>query len=164
MTIGSHQRGVAKSQTYITPKPILKALGEFDLDPCAAPVQPWRTAKVQWALPEHNGLERNWLGRVWLNPPFDSRGVLKWVDKMGDHKRGTLLIHARTETKWFQRIWATADALLFLYNRVYFARPDGSTLQDNSGAPVVLCAYGQQDMTALKRCGLPGAYMDHWAP
>lgn len=161
MSIGSHQKAVGTSQTYITPQHILKALGKFELDPCAAPIQPWRTARLQTVLPE-NGLETIWMGRVWCNPPFDSRGVLKWIERMADHGSGTLLIHARTETKWFQRIWDSADALLFLYNRVYFARPDGTTHTDNSGAPVVLCAYGSHDEDALRICGLKGAFVDRW--
>ncbi len=30
---------------WLTPPAIIKALGEFDLDPCCPPVMPWRTAR-----------------------------------------------------------------------------------------------------------------------
>lgn len=36
MPMGSHQSAVNKSDVWLTPPHILRALGEFDLDPCAA--------------------------------------------------------------------------------------------------------------------------------
>ena len=36
--------GKGRSEVWITPPWILRALGPFDLDPCAADQQPWPTA------------------------------------------------------------------------------------------------------------------------
>ena len=63
MTLGSHQRCVGETQSWITPKPLIAALGgpeAFDLDPCASDPQPWPCAKTSWTT---GGLQRPWHGR-----------------------------------------------------------------------------------------------------
>jgi len=50
------------NETWLTPPAILHALGDFDLDPCAAPSpRPWPTAARHIELPE-DGLTANWGG------------------------------------------------------------------------------------------------------
>ncbi|GFO81784.1 MAG: N-6-adenine-methyltransferase [Methyloceanibacter sp.] len=164
MTLGSHQRTIGASQQHITPRAILDPLGPFDTDPCAASPRPWDCARVNYTEAD-DGLKKTWTGRVWMNPPFDRRIVGRFIERMAIHERGTLLVHARTETAWFQPIWARASALLFLRGRVTFRKTDGSlqTTTDgkvaNSGAPVVLAAFGREDARVLKTCGLAGAFV-----
>jgi hypothetical protein len=43
-----------------------------------------------------------------------------------------------------------------LRHRQRFYRPDGSRAAHNSGAPVALIAYGDEDAEILAHCGLPG--------
>lgn len=160
MSIGSHQACIGKSQTHLTPRWILDSLGPFDCDPCAAESMPWETASRMIALPE-NGLSADWHGRVWMNPPFDRRVVGEWVRKFFDHGNGICLLHARTETDWFQPVWERADGILFLRKRVKFCDETGREAEANSGAPVVLAAVGEitPEMTnygALVRSGLDG--------
>lgn len=157
MTIGSHQRTVGKSQTHLTPPFILKALGPFDLDPCAALGQPWPTARRHFTVRD-DGLSRPWGGRVWLNPPFDRYQVGRWIERLAEHGNGIALVHARTETDWFRPLWR-ADMLLFLKGRLHFHREDGTRQKANSGAPVVLAAFGKDNAHVLRNSGLPG-----WAP
>ena len=156
-SIGGHQSARMISDTWLTPPRVLKALGDFDLDPCAAPEpRPWPTAAHHIALPA-DGLAAEWKGRVWLNPPY-SRDA-----KMAEHGHGTALTFARTETSWFTRyIWHRASGLLFLEGRLYFHRADGVRAAANSGAPSVLVAYGHEDATALADCGLAGAFVPRW--
>lgn len=151
------------SDTWLTPPHILKALGEFDLDPCAAPEpRPWPTAARHISLPD-DGLQANWSGRVWCNPPY-SRESAQWLTKLGRHGHGTALVFARTETAMFtETVWAAATALLFLTGRLYFHRQDGSRAAANSGAPSVLAAYGEEDAWMLRNCGLPGVFTDSWS-
>jgi len=158
MSLGSHQRSVGKSQAHITPRWLVQSLGTFDLDPCAHPSQPWPMATRSICLPT-DGLAAEWEGRVWLNPPFDRYQVGKWVEKLAYHGTGTLLIHARTETQWFKPVWESADLLLFLGQRIKFCTPEGIEQPANSGAPVVLAAFGVDDMNALTMSMLPGAFV-----
>jgi hypothetical protein len=161
MTIGSHQCAVGKSQIHCTPRWIIDQLGPFELDPAAADPRPWDCAKHN-ITERDNGLAQKWRGRVWMNPPFDSRVVGDWVLRMVEHNHGTLLIHARTETGWFETIWQNASAILFLADRLHFHRPDGSRQPANSGAPLVLAAFGKADRDRLFAGGVPGFFVTHW--
>lgn len=156
---------IGKSQVHITPRHILAPLGAFDLDPCARYPCPLNCARECFTEPD-DGLSQNWFGRVWLNPPYHRYQINHWLEKMAAHGHGIALTHARTDTAWFfNNIWANASALLFLRGRVIFHKPDGTRQTTkkgkvaNSGAPVVLAAYGIQDMEVLGDCGLEGQFV-----
>ena len=157
MTLGSHQQCIGKSQSWITPKFIIDALGPFDFDPCASDPRPWDCARINLV---EGGLEADWFGCVWLNPPFDRYQVGKWVRKLSKHGNGIALLHARTEAAWFDSVWERADSILFLSDRIRFHYPDGRRAIANSGAPACLSAFGCSDR--LRRSGLPGALVSHW--
>lgn len=163
MTIGSHQSCVGKSHTHLTPRHIIDALGPFDLDPCAAPEpRPWATAAHHIALPD-DGLAAPWAGRVWLNPPFDRYSVGQWIRRLADHGNGICLLHARTETDWFEPVWQAADVILFLASRIKFCRQDGTPHEANSGAPVILAAFGPDNMASLANSGIDGHLVWKWS-
>ena len=57
----SFERSANASDEWYTPREIIEALGEFDLDPCA-PMHPlWPTAKIMYNK-QDNGLIQNWGG------------------------------------------------------------------------------------------------------
>jgi hypothetical protein len=146
------------TNSWITPKFIIDDLGPFDLDPCACIPQPWPCAKNQYTIKD-DGLKSDWFGRVWLNPPYGTQ-CGRWLEKLAAYKNGIALIFARTETKMFINfVWEEATALLFIYGRLYFHRPDGST-QGNAGAPSVLVAYNEYDAIRLKESKIAGKYID----
>jgi hypothetical protein len=160
-SMGSHHSASAGTHTWLTPPEIIDALGWFDLDPCACPLpRPWPTAKIMWTR-EDQPLEREWSGRVWLNPPFGPRHLtLAFLRRLGAHGRGTALLFARTETElFFETVWEAATAVLFLRGRPHFHRQDGTRAAANSGAPVVLVAYGANDANLLARSGLAGQFI-----
>ena len=164
---GAHESHRITTDVWLTPRRILDALGEFDLDPCSAPDPVlWPTARRHITLPD-DGLMEMWEGRVWLNPPY-GRHIGVWLERMALHGRGTALIFARTETALFrQHVWAAATAVLFLHRRIVFHHPDGS-LPDRSrgggqaGAPSVLVAYGDDDAQILRDSGIAGAFVPTW--
>ena len=140
---------------WLTPPEILNALGTFDLDLCAHPQQPWRTATRMIAPPE-NGLASKWVGRVFLNPPY-GREIAVWLRRLVEHKNGIALVPSRTEVEsWFwPYIWLKADAVFFFRGRLYFRTPDGSR-KGNAGHGSVLAAYGQHNVDAIINSELPG--------
>jgi hypothetical protein len=172
MTIGSHQRTIGKSQVRITPRSILDPLGHFDTDPCAANPRPWDCA-ARNITERDDSLSMDWraFGRVWLNPPFDRRVVGDFIRRMAEHDHGIALVHVRTETEWFKPIWDGAAALLFLAGRYIFHNADGSrcTVESpsskhygkpaNSGAPILLAAFGFPDADVLSACGIDGHFV-----
>jgi hypothetical protein len=162
VTLGSHQQTIGKSQSHITPLEKINALGgaqSFDLDPAGADPRPWDCARVTWTT---GGLERDWVGFVWLNPPFDVREVGEWIAKLAAHGSGIALLHARTEAGWFEPIWEKASGILFLADRIFFHRPDGIRHPHNSGAPAILVAFGSEALSRLRRCGIPGRLVTGW--
>lgn len=145
--------------TWLTPLSIIRALGKFDLDPCAAPSpRPWPTAARHVELAE-DGLACAWFGRVWLNPPYGS-AIAAWLKRMAEHDWGTVLIFARTETDyWHEWIWPKASAILFIRNRLNFYLPDGTRAKGNAGGPSALIAYGTADALILRTAGIVGAFV-----
>lgn len=156
--------------THLTPPHVLDALGgwqSFDLDPCAAPEpRPWPTARRMVALPDANGLMVRWSGRVWLNPPYSSNEVGRWLERLAAHDQGVALINATTETEAFQRfVLGAASGLFFIEGRLIFCDASGQPVRGKSGrpqnnpAPSVLCAYGQGDLDRLSATDLDGAFV-----
>lgn len=160
MTMGSHQRAVGTSQQHLTPRWILDPLGPFDLDPCASSPRPWDCAAVNWTK-QQDGLARQWFDRVWCNPPFHRYLIHGWLRAMGEHNRGIALTHVRTDTDWFKIVRESATGLFFLDRRVVFLDEKGrpQTIKKrtskyfgkvaNSGAPVMLAAYGADNADRL---------------
>lgn len=155
MSLSAHQSARMKSDTWLTPPEWIKALGPFDLDPACPANMPWPTASVMYDAPAVNGLESSWFGRVWLNPPF-GRQAIKWLRKLVEHGNGIALIPARTETEmFFECVWGKADAICFTGpHRPHFHYPDGTRAPFNSGAPIALVAYGEDNAKALVKAGL----------
>jgi hypothetical protein len=159
VSLGSHQQAVGKSQNHITPRFIIDAVGPFDLDPAAADPRPWDCATTNWS---DRGLDREWFGFVYLNPPFNRYEVGAWIARLAQHGHGIALLHARTEANWFEPVWWRATAILFLADRLHFHRPDGTRQPANSGAPPILAAFGDEAALRLHRCGLAGALVTRW--
>lgn len=131
-----------KKDEWITPPEIIKDFGEFDLDPCAAIKQPWKTAKKMIDKRE-NGLVAKWNGTIWMNPPYGSE-IEKWMKRLADHGNGMALVFARTDTKWFhEQVFSKAHAILFFKRRITFFHVDGNKASANSGAPSCLIGYGE---------------------
>lgn len=137
---------------WLTPSYIFKSLGEFDLDPCCPKKIKWKTAKKYYY---ENGLEKDWIGRVWLNPPY-GKETFKWVKKLSEHKNGIALIFARTETKgFFEYVWSLAHSVFFFKGRIKFLNIKGECI-GNSPAPSVLISYSKFDTEKIKNSTLNG--------
>ena len=65
MSLSAHQSAAMKNDEWLTPPEIVRACGQFDLDPCAPIVRAWDTAARHFTV-EDDGLAQPWGGRVWL--------------------------------------------------------------------------------------------------
>ncbi len=156
--MGGHQSSRMVKDEWLTPPEIIHSLGEFDIDPCASVDRPWDTAKEHLTIHD-NGLNHEWMGRVWLNPPY-GRNTEHWMRRMVWHGNGIALIFARTETKiFFPWVWDHASAILFLDGRLHFYNSRGVRAKTNSGAPSVLVAYGDKNAHSLSDSGIPGKFI-----
>lgn len=138
----------------LTPKYLVESLGEFDLDPCAAPY--WPLAKKNYVI-EHgqNGLALPWYGRVWLHPPVSRAS--DFLDRLSMVGNGIALVYARVETEWFHKlVWQRATGVLFLKGRLTFLDRDQQPYKANAGGPSCLVAYGNSNVRALADFAMPG--------
>jgi hypothetical protein len=154
----SFERAATGKDEWLTPPDIIRALGDFDLDPCAPVIRPWEMAKIHYTI-QDDGLSKPWHGRVWCNPPYGSE-TGKWLKKMSEHGNGVALIFARTETgNFFQYIWPCASGIMFLRGRLVFHHADGAKPSNSAGAPSCLIAYGNHNAKVLRESGLNGKFL-----
>lgn len=159
MSAGTKPALVGRSDVWLTPPHVLKALGPFSLDPCAAPApRPWPTADNHFDVTMgQDGLAMPWhaYGMVFVNPPYSACGP--WLEKLSWHRPGGVgLVFARVETDWFFRTaWERGAGMLFLRGRLRFCTPDGRTTRSGV-APSVLIGYGEEALRRLARAPLKG--------
>lgn len=153
----SFERGKNRTDEWYTPKWIIDALGEFDLDPCA-PSRQFYTAKECFTKTE-DGLKMPWHGRVWCNPPYSRKLIAPYIRKMAEHGNGVALIFNRMDIAlWHEVIFPTATAMLVMRGRLKFFRPDG-TQGDAAGSGSVLVAWGEYNAETLRTSGIKGMYI-----
>lgn len=75
----------------------------FDLDVCAIE----ENAKVKkFITPEMDGLKKDWGKCNWMNPPYSSGNISKWLEKATcEQSKGNTtvaLIPGDTSTKWYR--------------------------------------------------------------
>jgi hypothetical protein len=135
---------------WLTPPQIIKALGEFDLDPCAPENRPWDTAKKHYTKGE-NGLLLPWEGRVWCNPSYENE-TMAWLKRCAKHRNCIALTFARTD------FFYMAYAVLLLNKRLKFHQVSGEQ-GISAGKPSVLLAFDEVNAEALAKSGLAGRLM-----
>ncbi|MCO5159655.1 MAG: phage N-6-adenine-methyltransferase [Mesorhizobium sp.] len=114
-------------------------LGEIDLDPASSHVANQTVKASRFFSQETNGLEQEWLGRIWLNPPYAQPAIAHFADKMvaeWEAKRVTaaiVLTHNYTDTAWFQKLARAATAMCFTRGRVRFVSPTGELAAPTQG-------------------------------
>lgn len=110
-------------------------MGSINTDPASNhEAQEWIQADTYYTA-ESNGLEQEWYGNVWLNPPYKAQTVKAFTDKLlkSDNVTQfcTLTNHA-TETKWGQDLITASSAVCFIRSRVTFIAPKDSDKKDAS--------------------------------
>lgn len=146
-------------EEWLTPPEIIKALGEFDLDPCSPDpaVRPWPTAKNHFCKKD-DGLKQPWHGRVWCNPPY-GRETWTWLSRLAQHGSGIALVFARTETIGFHaQVWDKAHSIFFFKGRLKFYHVSGKQ-GGTANAPSCLVSYSKEDTEAIAKCGLRGIHL-----
>lgn len=100
------------SDEYYTPEYIIDAardvLGEINLDPASCERAQDVVQADTYYDKEDNGLNRDWLGKVWLNPPFSKPQpfVMKLIDEYEAEniEAAIILVNNSTETRWGQAL------------------------------------------------------------
>lgn len=147
------------NEQWYTPDEYLDAartvLAAFDLDPASSDVAQKRVKAKKYFTIHDDGLNQEWRGRVWLNPPYSDGVVDQFMDKLcgalerGEVEAAITLTNNCTETKWFQRASALAKSVCFPSSRIKFLNPAGEPV----GAPLqgqALLYFGK-DVSAFRK-------------
>jgi phage N-6-adenine-methyltransferase len=116
-----------------------QVLGDIDLDPATHELAQHSVRAARYFTKEDDGLRHEWHGRVWLNPPYAQPLIAEFTGKMcveqaaGRVTAAIMLTHNYTDTAWFQRAAACANAICFTRGRVKFYEPDGAIAAPTQG-------------------------------
>lgn len=120
---------------WYTPKEYIEAarkvMGCIDLDPASCDTANTVVQATEYYTIDRSGLDVEWQGRVWMNPPYASGLIDKFAEKMAHHSQAgdiheaVILVNNATETGWFRRIASVASAVVFPGSRVKFWSPIG---------------------------------------
>ena len=123
-----------------------EVMGNIDLDPASSEIANKIVQAKKYYTAENDGLSQEWSGNIWLNPPYASELINKFVDKfiseLAKINQAIILVNNATETEWFNKLVRHSSALCFPSGRVKFNRPDGTI-----GAPLqgqALIYFGEQ--------------------
>jgi ParB family chromosome partitioning protein len=116
-----------------------RTMGAIDLDPASSATAQKVVQAERFFSQADNGLEQEWAGRVWLNPPYAQPAIAQFADKMvrewasGRLAAAVMLTHNYTDTAWFQQLAHAATAICFTRGRVRFISPDGELASPTQG-------------------------------
>jgi len=126
---------------WYTPTEVIDAaktvLGAIDLDPASDEAANEHVGAAQIFTEEDNGLEQDWHGNVWLNPPYSYPHVEHFCDKaIAEYQAGNIdqcivLVNNCTDAKWFMRL-AENFPMMFSKGRFKFWNP-GHACQTRQG-------------------------------
>ena len=112
----------SKTDLWATPQDFFDRLNKvfrFQIDVCALP----ENAKCDtYYTPDNNGLDQDWQGVCWMNPPY-GREISAWVEKAyKSAKNGATvvcLLPARVDTRWWHNYCAKGE-VHFIKGRLKF--------------------------------------------
>jgi hypothetical protein len=132
---------------WYTPEPYIKAatdvMGCIDLDPASSIVANKVVGAKTFYSAEDDGLEKEWAGKVWMNPPYSGEFISQFSEKITKHynageiTEAIVLVNNATETTWFNTLVKVASAIVFPCSRVKFYAPDGKIAAPLQGQAVV---------------------------
>jgi ParB family chromosome partitioning protein len=106
-------------------------MGAIDLDPASCDFAQEAVKASSYYTKDDNGLQLEWHGRVWLNPPYSKELMPLFVDKLiqeyGEHRRvkqAIMLTNNYTENQWFQKAEKLAERICFTDHRVKFQKEE----------------------------------------
>lgn len=144
---------------WYTPPKFLEAarevMGAIDLDPASCELANGNVQAAQFFSAEENGLEQQWGGNVWMNPPYAQPLIQQFCDKLlhevyaGNVASACVLVNNGTETAWGQALLREASAVCFPSSRIRFIDKEGKP----SGAPLQgqMIVYMGADVSAFQQ-------------
>ena len=116
---------------WYTPAKYIEAarevLGSIDLDPASNDFANETVKASTYYTEERDGLEQEWFGNIWMNPPYSTALLSRFADKLisSNFSQAIVLVNNATETAWFEKMISKATAVVFHKGRIRFVKRDG---------------------------------------
>jgi ParB family chromosome partitioning protein len=102
-------------------------MGAIDIDPCTTERAQERIMATVYYTKETNGLDKPWLGRLWLNAPYDAGIIEQFMDRaieqylIGNILEGLILTHTNnTHYEYFQKVLKECAAACFVRDYIHW--------------------------------------------
>lgn len=135
----SHSTGYSE---WNTPPKFIEAakqlMGSIDIDPASNEKAQEIIKAEKYYTQENNGLDKEWKGNVWMNPPYSQPLIkefcFKLIEKIESKEinQACVLINNATETEFVQEMLKICKAVCFIKGRVKFIDMEGK----ESGSPL----------------------------
>ncbi len=105
-------------------------MGAIDLDPASCDAANEVVKAATYYTIEDDGLAQEWVGRVWMNPPYATGLIQKFTAKLRDSfdsgavSEAIAIVNNATETRWFQHLLGSESMVCFPTGRVRFWKPN----------------------------------------
>lgn len=107
-----------------------KVLGTINLDPASCALANSIVQAESYFTQETNGLDKEWKGKVWLNPPYSSSLIKLFIKKLvdeyqsGNVEEAILLVNNATETQWARAALIDCNSACLVEKRIKFLNKD----------------------------------------
>jgi DNA N-6-adenine-methyltransferase (Dam) len=129
---------------WYTPAHIVEAaravLRVVDLDPASSELAQECVRATRFYTREDDGLTQPWSGTIFLNPPYASELIGRFVDKLVSHvlagevSAAILLTDSRSDAKWFHKVARCAQRVCLTLGRIRFMQPGGDAQSPVNGS------------------------------
>lgn len=138
-----------------------EVLEEIDLDPATSPQAQETVQANTFYTAEDNGLEKEWHGKVWMNPPYSQPAIQQFIEKLikeyseGRVTEAIVLTHNYTDTAWFHLAASQCKAVCFTRGRIGFLSPEGEKAAPTQGQAFIYYGDNLQKFTeSFKNVGV----------
>lgn len=162
---------------WYTPPEVVRAvhetLGHIDLDPASSSTANEIVRADKFYSVDDDGLDLNWFGNVYLNPPYARGIVKKFVSKLiyefnaGRVKSAVVLVNAQTDAKWFSSLAQACTGAIFTQGRIRFVQADGTPSKHTPTCGQCFFYFGndvEKFFVAFAHFGYPIIFSTTYAP
>lgn len=135
---------------WYTPAEYIEAarevMGSIDLDPASNDFANQTVKAGTYYTAETNGLDKEWFGNIWMNPPYSTALIKQFAEKLAqsDFEQAIILVNNATETGWFLQMIKKASAIVFPTGRIRFEKTDRTGNSPLQGQAFIYCGNNRE--------------------
>jgi hypothetical protein len=128
----AHVKNNSGNNEWYTPSKFIESarlvMGSIDLDPASSDIANMIVKATKYHTIADSGLDSEWFGNVWMNPPYARDLFPLFVAKLvySDVKQYITLTNNNTETASGNLLLSDADVICFVNKRIKFIDENGN--------------------------------------